>query len=214
MSDETYARDATAGGTGAIRPPEPATPTFAPLVKRTALLRDRVQLTQSDVLELHRSVQISDLDERASRVAVQEPGDLLDALAAEFGLSWTTIARMVGVTDAAVRKWRRGEPIAPENRRRLARGVAFLQILSTFPIQDAASWLEMRISGDATITAVDLFSEGRADLLFELVGNRATPHQVLEGFDPNWRRNYAADERFEVVEGPDGEPVISQRRDP
>src|SRR5262245_59725114 len=124
MSEQTYGRDATAGGTGALRRPEPTLPpTFAPLVKRTALLRDRVQLTQSDVLELQRSVQITDLDERASRVAVQEPGDLLDALATEFGLSWTTIARMVGVTDAAVRKWRRGEPIAPENRRRLARGV-------------------------------------------------------------------------------------------
>ena len=213
MSEQIYAREATAAGTGAIRTQEPATPTYASLAERTALLRDPVQLTQADVGELHRTVQIGDLDERASRVAVQEPSDLLEALATEFGLSWTTIARMVGVTDAAVRKWRRGEPIAPENRRRLARGVAFLQILGTFPVQDSASWLEMRISDDATITAVDLFSEGRADLLFELVGNRATPHQVLEGFDPNWRHIYAVDERFAVVEGPDGDPVITQRRD-
>jgi len=155
---------------------------------------------------------MSDLDDRASRVAVQDPAELLELLATEFGLSWTTIARMVGVTDAAVRKWRRGEQIAPENRRRLARSVAFLQILGRFPVNDASTWLEMRISGDATITAVDLFTDGRADLLFELVGNRATPHQVLEGFDPNWRENYAADQRFEVVEAPDGEPVITQRR--
>ena len=213
MSEQTYGRDATAAGTGTIRRPAPATPTYASLTQQTAMLRDRVGLTQADVDELHRTVQVGDLDDRASRVAVQEPAILLDALSAEFGLSWTTIARMVGVTDAAVRKWRRGEPIAPENRRRLARGVAFIQILGTFPVRDAASWLEMRISEEATITAVDLFSDGRADLLFELVGNRATPHEVLEGFDPNWRRNYAADERFEVVDAPDGQPAITQRRD-
>ena len=58
MSEQTYAQDATAGATGTIRLPEPATPTFAPLVKRTAQLRDRVQLTQSDVRDLHRTVQI------------------------------------------------------------------------------------------------------------------------------------------------------------
>jgi hypothetical protein len=214
MSEIAFTTDATAADTASLKTPEVAAPTFASLAHDTALLRDRVQVTQSDVAELHRTVQLGDLDERTSRVAFQEASELLEALATEFGLSWTTIARMVGVTDAAVRKWRRGDQTTPENRRRLARGVAFLQIIGErFPVRDAASWLEMRISEDATITPLDLYREGRIDLLFELSGARANPHQALDAFDPNWRRNYGVDERFKVVNAPDGEPVIVQRRD-
>jgi len=214
MTETAFRTDATAADTAALKAPKAPAPTFASLAHHTALLRDQVQVAQSDVVELHRTVQLGDLDERTSRVAFQEAGELLELLATEFGLSWTTIARMVGVTDAAVRKWRRGEQTTPENRRRLARGVAFLQIIGErFPVHDAASWLEMRISDDATITALDLYREGRLDLLFELIGARANPHQVLDAFDPNWRQTYGVDERFKVVEGPDGEPVIVQRRD-
>jgi DNA-binding transcriptional regulator YiaG len=214
MSETTYGTDATAADTASIKAPKTAAPTFASLAHRTALLRDRVHMTQSDVVELHQTAQLGDLDERTSRVAFQESTELLEALAGEYGLSWTGIARLVGVSDAAVRKWRRGEPTTPENRRRLARGVACLQIIEErFPVRDAASWLEMRISDDATITPVDLFNEGRVDLLFELVGARANPHQVLDAFDSNWRQTYCVDEQFRVVDAPDGEPVITQRRD-
>ncbi len=212
MSDVPYTTAATAADTDRL--PRDAAPTFASLTYRTALLRDRVLMTQSDVMALHRTVQLGDLDERTSRVGIQDASELLELLASEFGLSWTTVARMVGVSDAAVRKWRRGEQTTPENRRRLARSVAFLQIIQErFPVREPAGWLEMRISEDSTVTAVDIFSEGRADLLFELAAARANPQQVLDAFEPNWRQVYRVDERFEVVRAPDGEPVIVQRRD-
>ena len=204
---------ATAQDTRTLRRPDQPKPTFASLAHRTALLRDHVQTTQSDVVNLHRDTQMRALDERTSLVALQEPYELLDVLASEHGLSWTTIARMVGVSDAAVRKWRRGEHVAPENRRRLARGVAFLQILdSVYPVPDIGSWLEMRVSDDATIKAVDIYSEGRADLLFELVGARLSAHHVLDAYDPNWRSMYRVDDRFTVELGVDGVPVVAERR--
>src|SRR5947208_1664383 len=106
MSETTYRGDATAADTATIKTPKTPSPTFASLSRRTALLRDHVQLTQSDVVELHQTVQLGDLDERTSRVAFQESVELLEVLASESGLSWATIARLVGVSDAAVRKWR------------------------------------------------------------------------------------------------------------
>lgn len=210
----TTFESATAQGTGTVRTPDRPSTTFASLAVRAARLRDEVQLTQADVADIHRQTQLGALDEQTAIVALQDPNALLDVLANEYGLSWTTIARLVGVTDAAVRKWRRGETIAAENRRRLARGVAFLQILtSAYPVTDVASWVEMRVSDESTITAAEIYSEGRPDLLFELVGQRMTPRQVLDAFDPNWSSSYAADRRFTVEDGPDGQPVIVQRRE-
>jgi transcriptional regulator with XRE-family HTH domain len=204
---------ATAAGTSSIRIPEVATPTYATLAHRAALLRDRVERTQDDVTDLHRETQLGELDERTAFVALQETDELLDELATRRGLSWSTMARMVGVSDAAIRKWRRGEAVAAENRRRLARAVAFLQMLAdVFPVGDPGSWLEMRISEDATVTAIDVYADGRPDLLFEIVGQRLTPHQVLEAFDPDWRQNYVRDDRFAVVEAPDGEMAMVERR--
>lgn len=203
---------ATASGTSALRVPQVAPPTFATLAQRAALLRDRVTLTQDDVTHLHRETQLGELDERTAIVALQESSELLDALAMRLGLSWATLARMVGVSDTAIRKWRRGEPVAAENRRRLARATAFLQMLAdVFPVEDPGSWLEMRISEDSTVRAVDVYAEGRPDLLFELVGRRLTPQQVLDAFDPEWRQNYGRDERFTVIPASDGEMAIVER---
>ena len=214
MSDTLFLSDGTASSGGTlVSTTEVSTPTFASLARRAAFLRDRAQLTHGDVADLHRTTQIGALDERTSRVALQDASQLLESLTSDYGLSWTTIARMVGVTDAAVRKWRRGEQVAPENRRRLARSVAFLQTLEeNYPIRDAASWLEMRVSDQASVKAVEVYAEGRVDLLLELVGQRIAPQDVLDAYDPTWRENYAVDQRFTVEDGPDGQPVIVQQR--
>lgn len=203
----------TAGETTTIHVPRVATPTFASLAARAGRLRDEVQLTHGEVEGLHREAQLAALDERTMILALNEPMELLDKLANDWGLSWSTVARLVRVSDTAIRKWRRGEPITAENRRRLARISALLEMLhDRFPVREPASWMEMRVAEDATVTATDLYSHGRADLIFELAGARMSPHEVLERFDQRWRTKYAVDDRFTVVEGPDNQPVIVQRR--
>lgn len=212
MSETTYGSEqATAASTTTLRTPDAPATTYASLVRDTGQLRDRAQLTQADIVELHQTSQLGLLDERAAIVALQDTSDLLEALASE-GLSWTTIARLVGVSDTAVRKWRRGEAVAAESRRKLARVVAFLEILSQYAVAEVGSWLEMRISEDAVTTPIDLYGAGRADLLFELAGRRWTPYRVLDAFDPDWRSRQAADTQFTVTDGPDGERVIVERR--
>lgn len=203
--------NATASGSDTIRVLEVATPTFASLTHRAALLRDRAEAVNADAMSLHQEAQTRLLDERAALVGLQEPKESLDYMSEEVGLSWATIGRMVGVTDAAVRKWRRGESIGPENRRRLARAAAFLELLSAFPVGERATWMEMRLSEEATLTPVDLYVEGRVDLLFDFVSRRQSAHQILDAFDTSWRSTYPPDSRFIVTRAADGDTAIVER---
>jgi hypothetical protein len=176
-----------------------------------ATLRDRVKLLDSDVQDVHQRSQRGDLDDRTALFAVRDPQDLLEELGSTWGLSWTSAAKLVGVSPTAVRKWRRGETISAENRLQLARLYAFLEMLSEYMVGDPASWMDVRISVDATVAPVDLYAAGKTDLLFELAGARMSAQAVLEAFDRDWRTTYAVDPVYTVVEGPDGELAIAER---
>jgi hypothetical protein len=211
--DVIHRRTPTAAGTETIRGAAPEErPTFASLVSKTAELRDGVAQLDENAKAVDRVVRVEALEESTALAARRDPIEVLEELAAEWGLSWTTIARMVGVSSTAVRKWRRGDPITGTNRRRLARVLAFLMWLrATYPVGDPASWLDMPIADASTLTITDLYAANRIDLVFELVGGRMNSTAVLDAFDPDWRVAYAADDRFEVVLAPDGEPAIVER---
>lgn len=202
----------TASAGGVIRDLPEAPTTNAALARRAAALRDEVGVLDSDAQSVHQLTQRGDLDDRTALLVRREPQDVLDDLGSTWGLSWASIAKLVSVTSSAVRKWRRGETVSPENRFQLARLYAFLEMLSDYPVGDSASWMEVRISGDATVTPLDLYSTGRTELLFELAGARMTAQQVLDAFDPSWRTRYAVDAVYGVVQGPDGELAIAERQ--
>lgn len=188
-------------------------PTFTSLLPRAAALRDQAEITHADIEDLHHDTQIATLDEQTDRFARQQPQDILESLSADVGLSWATIARMVGVSGTAVRKWRRGEPVTAENRRSIARAMALISMIGQYPIHDPASWLEMRISDDSSLTPLDLYDAKRVNLLLDHAARRQGPAAILESFDPDWRTKYPSDERFAVVIAPDGHRAIVERRD-
>jgi hypothetical protein len=195
-------------GTAGVREERP---TFASVSKQAANLRDLVDMTGQDVKDLHHETLLAALDERAAVFGVQDPRQLLEVLGTEYGLAWLTVARMIGVTPTAIRKWRRGEPLTPQNRQRLALLLAFLELLrSPFPVADPASWLEMPISSEATLTPADLYAAHRRDLLVDLASRRQGSHALLDAFDPQWRTTYATDDRFAIVRAPDGELSIRE----
>jgi hypothetical protein len=202
----------TASDTATIRRPAEAPATAASILKRAAALRDEVELTHNDARDLHHdSVELA-LDERTTVVGLQEPAQLLESFGADWGTSWTALSRLLGVTPTAIRKWRKGEQITPQNRRRLARAYAVLEMLSSiFPVGDVASWLEMPISDEAVVTPVDLYAANRLDLLFDLAGRRTTGRGALDRFADDWRDRYGVDDRFAVVEAPDGHRSIIER---
>jgi hypothetical protein len=200
----------TAASGGAIRV-LPEIQTTNALARRAGALRDEVGLLGSDVQDVHRGTQRLELGDRTALFVKSDPHDLLEGLGSTWGLSWSSTGKLVGVSGTAIRKWRRGEKISPENRLQLARLYAFLEMLSEYPIGDPTSWMEVRISVDATVTPLDLYKADRTDLLFDLASARLGPHAVLDAFDSDWRATHARDSVYTVVTGPDGEPAIAER---
>lgn len=198
-----------------IREPAPhEVQTPAQLIVEASVLRYESGELHRDATNVHQRIRRHAIDERTAQAAKRAPGQLLKELSQDWGLSWALIARLTGVSATAVRKWRRGEPMLPDNRRSVARLVAFLEICESCssPIQEPASWLEMPLSGEATITPADLFLAGKESLLLDLVSEQVTPQTALDRFDPSWRESHGMNSNFEVVESPDGLPTIAERR--
>lgn len=176
----------------------------------TAELRDRADQLSADAQVLHSEVQGADLDRWAMRLAQSDPADLLDVVSGDLGMSWNVLAQVVGVSPTAVRKWRRGQPMTPENRRRLALVVAFCEALREINprITDASLWLETPLHAATTLTGADLLAAGHAEGLLDVAAERISPATALAEFDQAWRETYPADYRFRVVDASDGLPSI------
>jgi hypothetical protein len=97
------------------------------------------------ISEWHEQTLISLLRHKTDSSARLQLVELLSTLTAGYGLGWSDIARLVGVSVPAVRKWRYGGDISPVRRQNLARIVAFLDILYAEGISDPAAWLNMPI---------------------------------------------------------------------
>ena len=191
--------------------PQPlATGAWLPQV---SALRYRADLVNSDVAALGRDVFRMSLSERTARAALQGVQSLLTDLA-DRGMSWTLLARALGVSIPAIRKWRMGEPASPENRRALAQLVALLDMLAEqFLVQDPVSWIEIPL-GDSRHTISDYYARGSIDPILDYAGSwTATPEAFLDQVEPGWRGNLAKRE-FETYVASDGEPSIRRRTPP
>jgi len=162
------------------------------------------------VFEQERAL-LRDLDARTERLVKSAPHSLLAELS-NSGLSWRDIAAVVGVTVPAIQKWRRGAGISGAVLRSLAQAVGLLEALTAHSIEDPASWLEVPIKQNVSLTRLDLLKRGRADLVLRSAANAAfEPVEVLlDAFDTHWRKSFV-DENFEVFEEPDGVLAIRPR---
>lgn len=194
---------------------ETHTPQLLPLElrARTAELRDEASQVSERAHELHAQVQLADLERRATIIAQQDLNDLLSAACDDYGMSWNILAQLVGVTPTAVRKWRKGQAITPDKRRRLALAIAFCSALGEVNprITDPALWLEMPLHQATTLTGATLSAEGYTDLLLDLAAERIDATTALDAYDRDWRVRHPADDRHEVVTAEDGLPAIVSR---
>lgn len=177
---------------------------------QTADLRDEADRLSANAQALHSEVQGADLEHRAIQMAQSEPSDLLDTVSRRLGISWNVLARLVGVSPTAVRKWRRGQPMLPGNRSRVALVVAFSDALQEVNprVTDPSLWLETPLHSAATLTGVDLLAAGHADALLDIAAERTSPDVALTAFDPAWREKYPTDQRFRVAVAADGHPSV------
>lgn len=205
----------TGAATGSIRSLPERDRTATPQIRddvlelraQSAEARDHAASLVSRAEDLHDRVQAFDLDDRAGALAQNEPADLLNVLGDERGMPWSLVAQLVGVSPTAVRKWRRGGALTPDRRSRLARLVAFCQVVSEMDprIDDVALWLQSPvISGATTITPADIFAQGAEIALLNRAAGRSAPEQLLDTVDADWRTTTRPDSHHKVVEAPDG----------
>lgn len=192
-----YETESTAQGTVAIRE----------LTSAYAGLTGMVRVLDSTIKTGRRTVRSLDLDDRTSAKAIAPVSDLLDELAADQGLTWAEIARLSGVTVSAVRKWRAGDSISSKSRRALARLAAFLELLEEVgPVGDAAGWLGMRLTEHHTVTAADLYCDGRADDVLEYAQGQLSAGDVLNRWNPDWR--IATRAEWMIVDDPEAGRIL------
>lgn len=193
--------------------PLPALSATRALSLQADYLRTEVDSLGDRVQEIQAEVRTRDLADRANEKGKRSVDSLLDELANERGMGWSDIAGVVGVSVAAVRKWRKGGVASPESRTKLARIAALLDLLEDKGvIADPATWMEMDFSLEAgySIRPLDLYLEGHVGELLELADERALPTQVLDRVRPTWRENRSG---YEVFLDEDGQRSIRRRTD-
>jgi hypothetical protein len=185
----------------------------AALVADTAELRDASSATTSQATELHHTAEELHLAQVTRQLEGTAPVDLLDALADEMLFPWSLLARVVGVSPTAVRKWRRGETVSPAHHHRLAEFLAFCRTLRHRDprIDDVPHWLEMPVDGRTDVTRLDLFVAGSRTELLDLASGRRTGENLLDASAPGWRERAAGGRRFNVLSHEDGSTSIVPR---
>lgn len=175
------------------------------LAERAGVLRGQARFLVDDVADVHDQAMEIQLESRTDEATKRSVVDLLDELAS-LGFAWREIARLVGVSIPAVRKWRHGGAVTGSNRRAVARLLAFVDVIrSDHLVQEVASWMEIPIAG-SSLTGIDVYARGAGKLLLLQAAGHITSEELLDRIEPSWRT--PPDDRFEITSGSDGEPII------
>ena len=178
------------------------------LAERVGSIRSMTRVLSDDAADLHRRTIEIQLRSRSEEAAKRAAPDVLNELA-DRGFAWRDIARMVGVTVPAVRKWRHGDPPTGSHRKAIASLLAFIDVLrSDHFIDDVPSWLEIPLL-DSSVTGIDVYAAGLVVPLIMHGAGHIVAEQLLDQFDPAWRD--AIDSRFEIITGADGQAAIRLR---
>lgn len=190
----------------AISLPAVPLPTMPTVTWQFGELRDQATALSMRVGQGHRDAQTKTLELLSEGLARLSPRDLLRRLSDEYGLSWSTIADLIGVSVQAVRKWRTGDAPSPERRLALARLVAFLDVLEDSSVGDPGGWLELPVMQGYAPTHFDLYKTGRADLLCDLASGRLSGSDALDEYQADWREALRLENEVFLAE--DGQPSI------
>jgi len=211
MSRAPFELDINPGTTSSgVRETSPVSQTLASITREFGRLRDKTSFLDENVGVDHRRAQLQTL-ELVARERLREGAQrLLEDLSVRRGLGWTDIARVVGVSVQAIRKWRAGQPATGENQLSLARLAALLDLLADVPVASPAAWLEVPVLTGYAPRHMDVYYGGRPDLLFDLAHLRITPEVALQELDPDWRDKWKLD--HEVFTAADDNLSIRRRQ--
>ncbi|SIH06844.1 transcriptional regulator [Mycobacteroides abscessus subsp. abscessus] len=189
-------------GSSSTRVPEP-TPISA--LKHTSDARElvsRVDTLNADIRNTHTDALTHELSVRVQQRVKDSPQSMLEKLG-DMGFSWRAVAQLVNVSVPALQKWRRGEGVSGENRRKLASLLAGIDIIaSQFTVQEIESWFETPIVDNLPVTPISIWTSGGYVLVLRYASEDLTPEAVLEAFEPAWRTRWETS--FEAVRAEDG----------
>ena len=207
---ETLATGQTIIGVEKTDPPITQTRTISELVEEFGYWRNVARVVRNDLGDgYQRALQIQ-LDEKASQIARRRSCEEMLNELSQRGFAWRDIARMVGVSVPAVRRWRLGESPTPENLTLIGRLLALVDLLGAdHSVADVASLMEMPIVQESPLTAIDLASENRYIDVLELASDHIQGSDVMDRWHPDWRNEYQSE--FEVFRAADGETGIRLR---
>lgn len=133
------------------------------------------------------------LDSSTSDAAIRDTRALLEELA-DRGFAWSDIAKLLGVSVPAIRKWRTGEAEPTgQNRRIIARLVAFAVILENqCGVENVSAWFETPLVDSYLVTPIDLYIVGRYEAIHEIASGRMKATVALDRFIPEWRDTAAS----------------------
>jgi hypothetical protein len=169
----------------------------------------------------HHVVRAELLDRLIVTLAKEPAPELLRELRAS-GLLWSVVAQVVGVTDAAIRKWRKDQPIEDAHRRRLARLVGLGRLYRKYVIPadrtGFAEWLDTRILDDFSATPLQLLAlnrESDSSRLQPLLDwmldqpDRTHAEALLDRYlGTEWRHEAQTEQRFRIVTSANGDRVL------
>lgn len=127
----------------------------------------------------------------------------LDSFLAEWGISLPHLAKIAGISQAALRRWRhfpQSEAPSESAETSLETFRAFLKEAATLD-DDPAVWLEIRLVPGYTVTGLDLYCEGETAGLLQIIAGEPAV-EVLDRAVRDWRTRF--DSAYEVFEAADG----------
>lgn len=205
------ARDARPTGGDLVEPSVTSTTRtdLTDLREGFATLRDTSRIIHDLSAGGHEQVRRADLDQLAAENGRMQLQEVLTLISSR-GFAWRDIARCLGVSVPALRKWRHGESATPANRAKAARFLAICEYLEHNALNpDVAGWFEFPLVPDPAITPLDLYAEGHESLVLDYAEHQEPdPIAVLDRYDPDWRSRRSD---FEVILAEDGMPSIQRR---
>jgi|GEM_PF-5931005 len=205
--------------TSPVRQLEPS-PLAERLLERS-FNRARTHGEHQRAITAHHELRAERLDEIVEELRERGTQETLAELR-RAGLLWSAVAQIVGVTDTAVRKWRKGQTIEATHERRLRRLAALARLyreyVPTAPPSGFGEWLDTRVVEPFSATPLQLLALTRNAASVELQPlldwmleheDRGHGEALLDRYiGTSWRDEAREEQRFRIVTNAAGERVL------
>lgn len=188
-------------------------------LRQQSFNRADAEIKHGNAINNHHDARVALLEEyRHELVAQSSPPALLDELRAG-GFLWSDVAKVVGVSDTAVRKWRAGGSIEEQHLRRLALLVALSRLYAgQVPHGTFAERMQSRLVESFSATPLQILTLGRdepvghlqplLDWMLDYDDGEAAEKVLDRYLGRDWRQTAQAEQRFRIVTNADGERIL------